>query len=500
MKRRDLLKSLAGLPFLGAYGYLLFDKQCNTPKAEDNEFIQFLQKKLPESTQRPNYIAGSKKIRIGIIGAGSRGTYLMKALGFVKPENIDSMNERARLLFAEQPNLNTEIIAICDLYKPRANDAARAAANIDRQDSKSFNKQPVKKYASYKQLIADPMVDAVVIATSDHWHAPITIEAANAGKHVYCEKALTHNLEDVFTVRNAVVNNRITFQLGHQNRQAENYIRSQQIVKAGLLGHINLVETSTNRNSNNGAWLYNIPKSANINNVDWQQFIREGNRPFNKEHFFRWRLFWDYSTGLAGDLLTHEYDCINQILEMGIPEKVTASGGIYHWKDKREVPDVFQVMMEYPDRGMSIMYSASQANSTNRPRLIMGSDASLEIGGKVNLRVDPGTKIYRSYLDNEMVKTNHAINLNNSSGLQLDGISSATEKYFAARGLLYTIHNGKIMDTTHLHLAEWLHAICTGTSTSCNIERAFEEGITAQMATLAYREEKIKRWDGENVI
>ncbi|MCG8581277.1 MAG: Gfo/Idh/MocA family oxidoreductase [Bacteroidales bacterium] len=500
MKRRDLLKGLAGVPFLGAYGYLLINNVKNTTDINDNELIQFLQKKLPTSAHQTSFSTDGKKLKVGIIGTGSRGRYLMKALGFVTPESIDNMNEKQQLLFNEQPDLNVEIVAICDLYEPRAQKAALAAANIDRVETQKFNKRAVKIYSSYKQLIADSSIDAVVIATSDHWHAPITIEAAKAGKHVYCEKALTHNLEDIFKVKDAVINNRITFQLGHQNRQTENYIRSKQIVDAGLLGKVNMVETSTNRNSANGAWLYNIPESANEYNVDWKQFVRNGNITFNKEHFFRWRLFWQYSTGLAGDLLTHEFDCINQILEMGIPEKVSASGGIYHWKDNREVPDTFQVMMEYPNKGMSLMYSASQANSTNRPRLIMGTEASLEIGGKINLNVDSGTRLYRKYLNSGMVKPNSAICLNSSESLKLDGISSATEKYFASRGLLYTSHNGKMMDTTHLHLAEWLHAIRTGSSTSCNINRAFEEGITAQMATLAYREEKVKKWDGDKVI
>jgi predicted dehydrogenase len=500
MKRRDLLKGLIGVPFLGTYGYLLLNKVKNTPDINDNAFIHFLQKKLPSSAQQTPFSTSGKKLRLGVIGTGSRGSYLMKALGFVAPERIDQMNEKQQLIFSEQPDLNIEIVAICDLYQPRAKKAALAAANIDRVGSQKFNNNAVKIYSSYKQLIADSSVDAIVIATSDHWHAPITIEAAKAGKHVYCEKALTHNLEDIFKVRDAVITNRITFQLGHQNRQTENYIRSKQIVDAGLLGKVNMVETSTNRNSANGAWLYNIPESANERNVNWKQFVRNGNIPLNKEHFLRRRLFWENSTGLAGDILTHEFDCINQILGMGIPEKVSATGGIYHWKDNREVPDVFQVMMEYPNKGMSLMYSASQANSANRPRLIMGTDASLEIGGEINLSVDPGAKLYQKYLKNDMIQPNKAICLNNAESIKLDGISSATEKYFASRGLLYTTHNGKMMDTTHLHLAEWLHAIRTGSTTSCNIDRAFEEGITAQMATLAYREEKVKRWDGEKVI
>ncbi len=500
MNRRDILKGLIGIPFLGAYSYLLFNKTSKEVAHESNVFLDMLQKKLPPTAQRAAIPYSNTKLRLGIIGTGNRGMYLMKALGFVTPKSIDNMSVEALNLFLEQADLNIDIVGICDLYQPRAKQASLAAANINRQGSGKFKNKAVKIYSGYRELLKDKSIDAVVIATSDHWHAPIAIEASEAGKHVYCEKALTHNLEDVFKVRNSIKASGITFQLGHQNRQAENYIRARQIVDAGLLGNINLVETCTNRNSPNGAWLYPIPEEANSNTIDWNQFIREGKPKFNKEHFFRWRLFWDYGTGLAGDLLTHEYDCINQVLQMGIPEKVSASGGIYHWKDKREVPDVFQVVMEYPQRNMSIMYSASQANAHNRPRLIMGNDASLEIGGQLTLNVDSGSDQYASYLKDKVINPGDSFNLNNINQLKVDAISSATEKYFASRGLLYTSQNGKMVDTTHLHLAEWLHAIRTNITPSCDINQAFEEGITAQMATLAYREGKVKRWDGERVI
>ncbi len=184
MNRRDLLKSLAGVPFLGAYSYLLLNKTSEKETEGSNAFLDLLKKELPTTAQRPVIPYSNIKLRVGIIGIGSRGSYLMKALGFMHPESIDQMSEEARLMFREQPDLNIEIAGICDLYAPRTKRAATAGANIERQDSKQFGKNPVKVYGSYKDLIADPTIDAIVIATSDHWHAPITIEAAKAGKHV----------------------------------------------------------------------------------------------------------------------------------------------------------------------------------------------------------------------------------------------------------------------------------------------------------------------------
>lgn len=500
MNRRDLLKGLAGVPFIGAYGYMFARKSIAAKGDEATAFTKFIQSRIMPSPEADKGTStNGKKLRIGIVGTGGRGMYLLRSLGFMTPEAIDGMSEEAREIFLKQPDLNIEVTGVCDLYKPRLDAAARAAANKDRKGTAEFAGTPVKQYGHFSDLVKANDVDAVVIATSDQWHSPVTIEAANAGKHVYCEKALTHRLEDVFKLRDAVKANRITFQLGHQNRQAENYIMAAKVVQAGLLGNVNLVETTTNRNSPNGAWVYNIPEEAGPHNLDWDNFLRDTDTPFNKEHFFRWRLFWDYGTGLSGDLLTHEYDSINQMLKMGIPELVTTTGGIYHWKDSREVPDVQQTVMEYPSRNFSLLYSASLASNHYRPKKVMGDEASLEIGRTVNMTVDSGSGMYEDYIENQDIVPNEPVGLTRDFQAQVDAISSATEKYFASRGLLYTTKGGQIVDTAHLHLADWLHGIRTGAPVSCGIDEAFEEGITAMMATIAYREERVVRWDGQKV-
>ena len=501
MKRRDLLKGMAGIPFLGAYGYLFTRKSMAEQTREASEFQQFLQSRIvPASSSNKLSPSGGKKIRIGIVGTGGRGMYLLRSLGYMTPEAIDGMSEGAREIFLKQPDLNIEITGVCDLYKPRLDQAARAAANVERKGVAGFKDKSVRQYGSYQDLIKATDVDAVVIATSDHWHGPITIEAAKAGKHVYCEKAMSNRMEDVVQMRDAVKANRVTFQLGHQNRQAENYIQAEKLVQAGLLGNINLVETTTNRNDPNGAWLYDIPEEANQQNLDWQRFLRDTNTPFNKEHFFRWRLFWDYGTGLAGDLMTHEFDCINQLIKMGIPEVVSTTGGVYHWKDSREVPDVQQTLMEYPSRNFSLVYSASLASSLYRPKKVMGDEASIEISDVLKFTVEARSEMYKPYIENEEVVPNEPIGLTKDMQAQVDAISSATEKYFASRGLLYTSQNGRLVDTAHLHLADWLHGVRTGAPVSCGIDEAFEEGIATMMATKAYREQRVVKWDGENIV
>lgn len=500
MKRRNLLKGLAGIPILGAYSYFMIDKLNLEEPKKITEFQKFIRKKNLFPKVDPVSNTRTKKLRIGIIGAGARGTYLMRALGFMKPAGVAGLNEKAYKIFQDQPDLNIEITGVCDLYEPRVTSAILAASNKDRKKEGTLSNLKIKKYKDFKDLVTASDVDAVVIATADHWHAPIIIAAAKAGKHVYSEKALANSLDDVFKVKTVLQEQDVVFQLGHQNRQIENYKVAANLVQAGMLGKVNLVETSTNRNSKNGAWLYPIPEDAGPHNLDWKRFLRDNDTPFNKEHFFRWRLFWDYGTGLVGDLMTHEYDAVNQILKMGIPEKVTATGGIYHWKDNREVPDVQQILMEFPNQDFSMVYSASLGNDLYRPRKIMGDEAALEMGGTLNLTVDRISKKYKKFIDRKEVVPGQAIELTEDYQAQLDAISSATEQYFASRGLLYSKTGNSIVDTTHLHLAEWLHAIRTGAEVSCGVDEAFEEGITAMMAIKAYREEKMIKWDGENVF
>ena len=117
--------------------------------------------------------------------------------------------------------------------------------------------------------------------------------------------------------------------VGHQHRQTLSFQTAQDIIEKGTLGHVSLIQTNTNRNDDNGAWNYYLDEDANERTIDWEQFLGNAPKiPFNKNHFFRWRKWWSYGSGLSGDLLTHDYDRLNCVTNMGIPESVTASGGI----------------------------------------------------------------------------------------------------------------------------------------------------------------------------
>ncbi|MFP4548870.1 MAG: Gfo/Idh/MocA family protein [Fidelibacterota bacterium] len=508
MTRRELLKSLATLPVVGALFYKTLQKEAYQKNIEHNlsriidlDFKNFDKHLVPEKN--------CEKIRLGLIGYGSRGRMIINSAGFLHPGYINDIREAGLenkkdkryefLMQSEQ--LNIEINGICDIYDPYTEYGMMACGN-QQKSTRTSDVKPVKRYKNYKDLIAAKDIDAVVIATPDHWHAPMIIEAVKQGKHVYTEKCMTRTLEEAYAVRQAVKTSKIVFQLGHQNRQFDSYNLAHELVnEKQILGNISLVQTNTNRNTPYGAWVYDIPEEAGRHNIDWQQFIGATNpSEFSLEKFFRWRLWWDYGTGLSGDMLTHEYDCINQVLDVGIPDSVMASGGIYHYKDGREVPDVFNALMEYEKQDLTLMYSSSLASGKYRPRTLMGTDGAMELSNGFTVSIDNHSQKYSHEIESGIIDTSTPAYSYAPGAKGIDAITSASTKYFAERGLTYTYRNGKQIDTTFLHMKEWLDAIRTGSQTSCNIDRGFEEAVTAHMATISYRKGKKVFWDRDKLM
>jgi len=503
--RRDIVKTLATVPVLGALGYGVL-KKLNYEKQKAYNIADELGLKLYDDPEPLNTSSG-QIIRIGIIGTGGRGKYLMEAAGFAHPDTLKGWQQKAKENkndtrygdFTTQADLNIEIRGVCDIFEINAQDALLSASNKDKSAELNKVSSSVKKYQNYRDLLAATDIDAVIIATPDHWHAQMGIDAAKAGKHIYIEKGLTRTVGEAFALRNAVNESGVIFQLGHQGRQTASFNKAKQLIDKNVLGKISLIEVCTNRNDPNGAWVYPIHPEANEKTIDWQQFIEPTNaHPFSAERFFRWRCWWDYGTGLGGDLLTHEYDAINQVMQLGIPHSAVASGGIYYYKDGREVPDVFQAVFEYPERDLTLMYSASLANDHYRGKVIMGHDATMRMENVLEVFPDSRSTQYRKQLDAGLIAPEKPMITYQTGKNTIDGYSSATEQYFASRGLLYTHVQGKRVNTAHLHLKEWLNGIRKGIQPSCDINQAFEEAITAHMATIAYRENRKVYWDADN--
>lgn len=507
--RRDLLKGLGGLPILGAVWWAGAAKTVGQRK-ERSEILETLdiQPSLPNTFQG----IGGTPIRVGIIGFGIRGEQLCRALGFATKDWIKSMelevqeNPSNKVLedFYNQERLNVHMAGVCDIFDFRANKALESFASVD---------NTIRRYADYSEMIQSGEIDAVVIATPDHWHAPMAIEALNHGVHVYVEKPMTHNVQETYDLRDAALNSDAVFAVGHQHRQTLSFKTAEDIIKKGTLGHISLIQTSTNRNDDNGAWNYEILNHANENNINWEQFLGNAPKvPFNANHFFRWRKWWAYGSGLSGDLLTHDYDRLNCVLNMGIPASVMASGGVYTHNDGRNVPDVLQVNMEFPDfylgssqrdkkeRGMTFCYSATLGNSFNRPTLLMGHDASMELGNRLTIWPDQASSKYKTLLDTGKMNPRIPIYQYDPAINHPDAVSSATSQYFADKGLMWTYVNGKRVDSTFLHMREWLDTIKNGGKVSCGIKEGFEEAISAHMAGISYKLGKKIGWDANKQV
>jgi predicted dehydrogenase len=395
-----------------------------------------------------------------------------------------------------------------------------AGSNIHREgkDGK-FGALP-KRYRHYRDLLAADDVDAVIIAAPDHWHGTMAMDAARAGQHGYLEKPMSWTVPETYMIRDTVKQSGVTFQFGHQGRQTDSYIRAQQIIAKNILGHISLIEVCTNRNDPNGAWVYQIHEKASPDTIDWKQFEGDPDRireymdymkangleryvgpesrdKFDLKRFFRWRCWWDYSTGLSGDLLTHEFDAVNQILGVGIPHSATSSGGVYFFKDGRTVPDVLQTSFEFPDRNLTMLYSATLASQRFRGKVFMGHDASMELSSSLTVKVDPRSTRYQEQIKAGIIKPDTPFITYVPGQADVDTVSSATELYFAQRGLLYAYVNGKRYDTTYLHIREWVDCIRSGLKPSCDIDAAFEEAIAAHMGTRAFLEGRTMYWDKE---
>lgn len=405
-------------------------------------------------------------IRIGLIGCGARGEALIRA----SPKDI-----------------KIEWCGVSEVYE------ARLKKGMD------LTASPGKGYKNYLDLLDRDDIDAVIIASPDHWHARMAIDAAQRGKHIYLEKCMTRTVEEAIALRDAVRQSGVVFQLGHQGRQRDLNQKAKELIGNDTIGKITLIETTTNRNDSPVEWSFGWEGKASQEMVDWDQFQApaSGKHDFSRERFYGWRRYWDYGTGMSGDLFSNEFDAVNSIMDLGIPASAMASGGIYYHHDGREVPDVFQAAFEYPQRQLTLLYSGTLASGIPRGTLFMGREATLELGRALTVWADKNSSKYKGRIESAIIDPSTPFVRYETDRDDVDAISSPTTKYYADRGLTNTYRDGQKVDATSLHLAEWLRCINSGASTSCHIEKGFEEAVTAHMATLSYREGRKVQWDAE---
>jgi predicted dehydrogenase len=300
--RRGFLGTLASAAVAaGATPYVL--------RASERERRQLL--------QRPTYPSVNDEIHLAVIGAGGMGT-----------EDVSTA--------LTVPGVR--IVAACDCYQGRL-EAAR-----DRHGQDLFITR------DYREVLARPDVDAVIVATPDHWHSRISAEALESGKAVYCEKPMVHSIPQGAEVVQAEARSGKTFQVGSQGMASLGNEKAKELFEEGAIGELNYAEGFWARNDPVGAWQYAIPEDASEETVDFHRFLGSAPRvPYDPLRFFRWRNYRDYGTGVSGDLFVHLFSSLHFIVSSRGPRTIMAQGGLRYWKDGREVPDVLLGMFDYPE-------------------------------------------------------------------------------------------------------------------------------------------------------
>src|SRR5437016_4013755 len=262
-------------------------------------------------------VPASDTVRFASIGTGVRGCELLEASLRVP---------------------GAECVAVCDLYDSRHTAAQEAVKNT------------VPATRNYKEVLDRKDVDAVLLAVTDHQHRKVFVDACAAGKDVYCEKPMSHTVEDGFAMVEAAQKTNRIVQIGSQRVSSILYAHAKEIYDSGKLGDVCSIEAYWDRNSASGAWVYPIPPNASEQTIDWNAFLDGApKRAFSPERFFRWRCFADYGEGLPGDLFVHAISGIHFISGTNVVAKRAQSvGGLFHFKDGRDYPDLMETFYDYP--------------------------------------------------------------------------------------------------------------------------------------------------------
>lgn len=301
-----------------------------------------------QETGKP--VAANDHIQLALIGAGGRGQQDTKTA-------------------VQVPGV--KLVAVADCYTGRLD------------HSKELWGQDIFTTRDYGQILARKDIDAVIIGTPDHWHKQAAIDAMNAGKDVYCEKPMIHLYSDgPEMIETARKTNRI-IQIGSQRVSSIVYAKAKQLLAAGEIGKLNMVNAHWDRNSAIGAWDYTVPLDASTETCDWERFLGTAPQiPFNSEQFFQWRKWKAYGSGVAGDLFVHLFSGTHFITGSNGPTRAMATGGLRFWKDGRNVPDVMLGLFDYPEGfNLALRVNFVDGGSENEGLTFTGSEGTMQIAG-----------------------------------------------------------------------------------------------------------------------
>jgi predicted dehydrogenase len=390
---------------------------------------------------------------VGCIGLGVRGGTLIREVVGVE---------------------GTKVVAVCDVYKPHLQKGVERSGNPS-----------VRTYLDYPDLLADANVDAVVIATPDHWHSKILIDAANAGKDIYIEKGWTRTIPEAKAMLAAVKKNKVVMQLGHQARESTPGFQAGRLIEEGLLGPVTLVRTGRfeNRPLGQNIWRwygdyteYRRPDPAQVQrDLDWDRWLGPAPKcPFSMEHFWHWRCYWNYGTGIAGDLLSHEIDFVQSILRHGIPDTCTCTGLNALLKDGREVPDTWHTAYEFEKQGRTVTFVCSmntsalvQAPEFYGKEAVLKFDAIAHNVTTFDVYAEPRSEKYEPRIKRGEITS----------------------------GRPFASFDPSKTPQQPSHMQDFFNCVRSRSKPKCNEDEAFIEAATLIMSVTAYKEKRQVRWD-----
>ncbi len=303
----------------------------------------------------PGPVSPGDRLQIALIGAGGQG-----------------MGDTRVALRVP----GVELVAVADIYDGRLT------------RSKELWGPNIFTSRDHREVLARPDVDAVIIATPDHWHARIATDAMKAGKDVYVEKPMVQHVDEGLPLIATERDTKRIVMVGSQRISSIIYAKARELYRSGVIGQLNLVEAWINRNSALGAWQYSIPPDASPQTVDWDRFIGHApKRPFEPVRLFRWRNYRDYGTGIPGDLFVHLFSGIHFVLSSDGPTRVFSTGGLRHWNDGRDVPDVMMGLYDYPKTAshpaftLALRVNFAEGAGESQAFRFVGPEGVITIGG-----------------------------------------------------------------------------------------------------------------------
>jgi predicted dehydrogenase len=415
-------------------------------------------------------IGANDRINVGVIGCGGRGAY--DAGAFVQ--------------FGKKHNDACQLVAACDVYEKRKREVAE-----------HYN---VKGYLDYRELLNQPDIDAVVIATPDHWHGKMAMDAMDHGKDVYLEKPMVHTNEEARQLVATVKETKRILQVGSQTTSADIWWKAKKAIADGMIGQMIESQGSYHRNGTEGEWNWPIdaaagPQGKGDNFIDWNmwlgsQFKLAPKREFDADRFFRFRKYWDYSLGIASDLFYHVIAPLNICWdEPQFPTKVMATGGIYVFKKlpdgkpDREVPDTFHLLAEYA-KGHSLVLSSSMANDTHIPGMIRGHEGTI-------IMVEHG-QFERNV---PYITVKPQVKTVRKPDRTFETVAIGGPEYAKKFGLKDIQIPVEQMDMMDAHIGNFLSSMRTREKPHLDVETGARAVVVINLAAQSYREGKTLYWD-----